>query len=624
MTENLTTIVGIDLGTTNSSIAVMDNGTPRLILVDGQPLLPSVVGVGADGSILVGQAARNQQLLYPERTISSIKRRMGESARVRLLDQEYSPEEISAMILRRLKSAGENHLGTELKRAVITVPAYFSDAQRSATKEAGEIAGFEVDRIINEPTAASLCYVDEQKRDHTFMVYDLGGGTFDVSIVRTSGEITEVLSSHGDTRLGGDDMDLLLMDHLRRRFEESHKLSLENDKRALARLCRAAEKAKIELSTESYVRISEEYLANIDGVGVHLDDELSRFDYQNLIESLIEKTKDSVQTALREADILSEDIDELILVGGATRTPLVSEMLFELTGKMPLTVINPDQAVALGAALQAARIAGQKPGRILVDVSPFSFGTSYFGLLNGLPSIYCYKPIIKRNCPLPNRQTEVFVTMQDGQRAIDVEVFQGESEDARNNIPIGQFMVDGLSRAASAGSPILFDLKLNLNGILEVEVTEKKTGLKKGITIENAFKKLSDSEIEQARQRLMALRWQDEEPGEVDDPEAERKHPVSNPGSDRESISDIDTSYDDSQDLLPDPPEDIPSDRHAAWTKAVSLIEKASRMSAGLPENDRNEVATVVDNLRACMVQGDFEALDSLSDELGDILFYLE
>lgn len=617
-------IVGIDLGTTNSSIAVVENGTPRLIPVDGQPLLPSVVGISSDGSILVGQAARNQQLIYPERTISSIKRRMGESSRVRLMDQEYSPEEISAMILRRLKQAAENQLRTELRRAVITVPAYFSDAQRSATKEAGEIAGFKVARIINEPTAASLCYMDERERDHTFMVYDLGGGTFDVSIVRSSGEITEVLSSHGDTALGGDDMDRLLMEHLKHRLEEAHKVSIEDDQRALARLSRAAEQAKIELSTESYVRISEEHLVNIDGIGLHLDEELGRYEYQQLIESLIEKTKDSVQTALREADMLSKDIDELILVGGATRTPLVSEMLYELTDKMPLTVINPDQAVAIGAALQAARIAGQKTGRILVDVSPFSFGTSYLGMHDGMPSPYCYKPIIRRNTPLPNRQTEVFATVHDGQEAVDVEVYQGESEDARNNILIGQFMVEGLSRTASAGSPILFELKLDLNGILEVEVTEKKTGLKKGITIENAFKKLSDSEIEQARQKLASLSWQDEDFFVVDGSQADQEQPIFAADSTEVSISCTDTASDDHHLQLPDPPEDIPSDQHAAWSKAVSLVEKAARMAPGLPSNDREEVQQVVENLRASMVKGDFEALNSLSDELGDILFYLE
>ena len=586
-------IVGIDLGTTNSTIAFVRDGRPHLVDVDGSPLLPSVVGLAPDGRLLVGRAARNQRHLYPERTIGSVKRRMGEDLRVPLGDDRYTPVEVSAIILRRLKAAAEAELGHGVHRAVITVPAYFSDAQRTATREAGEVAGFTVERILHEPTAASLTYVEGTERSGTFLVYDLGGGTFDVSIVRVQGDLTEVLASHGDTRLGGDDFDALLFDLLRRRFEEATGADLREDLRARARLTRAAEEAKIALSSQAFVQVTEEHLAEVDGVPRHLDTEVTRADYEDLIEPLLERTADSVATALREASLLARDLDQVILVGGATRTPRVAALLQERTGRAPHLDVDPDKAVALGAALHAARLAGEATGRILVDVTPFSFGTSYFGTLDGWPSNDCYKVILHRNTPLPCRQAELFYTVDVGQDAVDVTIFQGDAEDALDNLQIGRFLVDGLDPKARENSPIVFDLALDLNGILQVTVTEKHTGLRKHVVIEDAFRRLSPEELVAARLRVRAALGDDED-------EPTGPSPIGAP-----------------------PPDLGPEDR-AAWAGAVALTEKADRLRADLDGADRDEVDELTEALRDALDAADLDAIRVHSAELADVLFYLE
>ncbi len=597
-------VVGIDLGTTNSAIAVVRNGIPELIPVDGEPLLPSVVGLDPTGELRVGHTARNQATLFPERTVQSIKRQMGESEKVTLGDRSFTPVEISAILLRHLKEAAETHLKQPVTRAVITVPAYFSDAQRVATKEAGEIAGFTVERIINEPTAAALCYVvEESPKDTTFLVYDLGGGTFDVSIVRTRGQITEVLASHGDTELGGDDFDKLLQESLQKKLEQQHSISLETNPRAIARLSRAAEEAKITLSTESYVTVIEENIADKDGVGVHLKQELSRPEYEELILPLLEKTRTSIQTALQEADILLRDVDDILLVGGSTRTPLVGELIQQEMDKVPRQDINPDTAVVMGAALQGARIMG-KSAHILVDVSPFSFGTSYFGDLLGMPSPHCYKAIIHRNTPLPTRQTRLFCTMSDGQRAIDVDMFQGEHDDSRENLLLGNFMVEGLSRNAEAGSPILFELKLDLNGILEVAVIEKRTGLRKDVTIKDAFRKMSEEDIAKAQLRLSDLF--DEHTIDMEDKPVRPKKPK------KERVPGL------------QPPKAMTETQQEAWDKATTVVSKASALVESLDKMDREEVEELILILKKVMTSHDFDAIENFRRELTDVLFYLE
>ncbi|MBF0530459.1 MAG: Hsp70 family protein [Deltaproteobacteria bacterium] len=613
-------VIGIDLGTTNSEAAVVLDGRPELINIDGSPIMPSVVGLSPEGTLLVGQAAANQSLLYPERTIRSIKRQMGQEKTITLGDREFTPVEISAMILRRLKLAAENRLGSEVNRAVITVPAFFSDAQRTATKEAGEIAGFKVERIINEPTAASLCYLAANQADPTrpMMIYDLGGGTFDVSIVQSDGQVTEVLASHGDTHLGGDDFDRLLLAHLVDHFQTIHQVDPLSSLTAKARLIRAAESAKIKLSSEVYTRVSEEHLFESKGLPLHLDLELSLHDYEGLIRHLIDRTKDSIQFALKEAGLLARQLGQVILVGGASRTPLVSQVIFEQTAIMPRFDVDPDLAVAVGASLQAARIAGTYTGQVLVDVTPYSFGTSHLGFLNDLPSKHCYTAVIRRNPPIPTRQTQIFYTTAEGQEKVDVNIYQGENFDARRNLKIGRFMVTGLDTEAPEGSPLVFDMRLTLDGILECHVIEKHTGLKKSITIEDAFRKLSSADVAAARLKIdqafgvVEEDYDDDLQEELSEFSAELEEDEE-PDSERQDIF-----------IIPKAPTDLTEGQRSLWSKAVALLEKTSRLVPELSELDRNEVTEVTGNLCNALDARDFDQAETISDELADILFYLE
>ena len=378
-------IIGIDLGTTNSEVAVVRDGRPEILAIDGAKLLPSVVGLGDDGNLLVGQAARNQYSLYPERTIRSVKRRMGEDVHLSLGEQSYRPQEISALILKRLKQAAEQHLGESVGKAVITVPAYFSDAQRQATRDAGELAGLEVVRIINEPTAAALAYEADHQGSRTILVYDLGGGTFDVSVVRMTADITEVLASHGNNQLGGDDFDARLVEHVLTHLKTEHGIASLEDRSALARIQRACEAAKITLSDSPFARIEEEYLLEHQGQPLNLSLEISRSDYEDLIKSYIDETLEAVHTALKGAGLAVADLDEVLLVGGSTRTPLIQERLEQILGMQPRAEVDPDLCVAAGAAIQAAVISGQTVASVLVDVTPYTFGTSAFGARTSRP-----------------------------------------------------------------------------------------------------------------------------------------------------------------------------------------------------------------------------------------------
>ncbi|GMV42571.1 MAG: chaperone protein DnaK [Myxococcales bacterium] len=495
----MSAVVGIDLGTTNSLVCIHKDG-PVLVPVDGDTLVPSVVALGLDGEVVVGRAARNLWAAAPERVIRSAKRRMGEDVALPLGERTMSPVEVSALVLRRLKLAAEGALGAPVTRAVITVPAWFTDAQRTATREAGEVAGFTVERILNEPTAASLCYGDETD-DRTWLVYDLGGGTFDVSVVRASRGVTEVLASHGDTKLGGDDFDEALTAHLEKAFTEATGARVEG-LRARTRLLRAAEEAKIRLSTEPFVRVMEEALGDHDGVPRHLDVEVSRHDYERLIQPFLERTRRSVQTALRDAGVLAKDLDDVLLVGGSSRTPRVRQMLHDMLGREPRMDVDPDRAVALGAGLQAARVAGDRSARVLVDVTPYTFGTRVFGVLHGVPGPRVFHPIIRRNSALPARQTDVLYTIHPGQTRVEVDVLQGEDDDADQNLQVGNFRVEGLDPNAPEGSPVLFDFRLDLDGILTVTVTERATGLSKGVTIKDAFRTLTSEEQAAARERV--------------------------------------------------------------------------------------------------------------------------
>ena len=578
-------IVGIDLGTTNSEVAVVRDGRVEVIPVAGDVrILPSVVGIGDDGALLVGEAAKNQYVVHPQRTVRSIKRRMGEATRVAMGDKDYSPQEISAMILRRLKSIAGTHLGHDVAKAVITVPAFFSDAQRQATREAGEIAGLEVARIINEPTAAALAYESRHKGARKALVYDLGGGTFDVSVVNLENDVVEVLASHGNNRLGGDDFDRKIVDLALDHLKQAHGLDASESPAVMARLQRAAEAAKITLSDRPYASLAEEFLLEREGVPIHLSLEISRRDYEAMIKPYIDETLDAVHVALSGARLTLSSIDEILLVGGATRTPLVARRLEEELGLQPRGEVDPDLCVAMGAAIQAALIAGAQTRTVLIDVTPYTFGTSAVGELNGEPYPYCFVPLIRKNTPIPVSKSEVFYTMFDGQDKVDVTVYQGEDPDALNNIEIGRFTVEGL-RDAAAGNPIVLDFALDLNGILQVTAREKETGLEYSITIDNAIARFEQDKLDEARRRVQALFGEEPRAGA---PEGE---------SDRDS--------------------------RRLHVEARALVEKAERLLETAGAEDAEDLVDAIESVKDAL-SGDDTSLQAAMDSLADLLYYLE
>ncbi|MBI4602568.1 MAG: Hsp70 family protein [Planctomycetes bacterium] len=503
-------IIGIDLGTTNSEVAVVEDCQPRIITDGGDGILPSAVGLDMDGRLLVGEPALNQMLAAPERTVRSIKRRMGTADKVRLGDVEYTPQEISAVILRHLKERAERYLGAPVRKAVITVPAYFNDAQRQATREAGELAGLEVVRILHEPTAASLVYEAERCRGEAaigprkILVYDMGGGTFDVSIVEIHSGVIEVRASHGDTHLGGDDFDALLLDHVAERFLKERGVDLRSIPRARARTLRAVERAKRVLSSHPFVTVEEEFIAERDGVPLHLSVELRRDDYEAMIRPLIERSMGSVQTALHDAKLLTRDIDRIVLVGGATRTPLIQRELAARTGIEPHHEVDPDLCVALGAAAEAALIAGEDLHSVLVDITPHSMGVGCLDELDEELGPYLFSPVIPKGSTLPAARSEVYYTASDYQKVVEVCVYQGEERDVRRNTKLGTFRVEGLT-PVPAGNEIVIQFQLTLDGTLTAKATEKATGLSRQIVVDDALHSFTDEDRARARERLDRL-----------------------------------------------------------------------------------------------------------------------
>jgi molecular chaperone DnaK len=496
-------IVGIDLGTTYSAVAIVQDGQPRILPKGDQRIIPSVVGWSPQAGWLVGQPALNQYALDPDNTIRSIKRHMGSAERVTLGGREFTPQEISAFILRELKAVAEQNLGQPVNKAVITVPAYFTNAQRQATKEAGEIAGWEVVRIINEPTAAALAYGLDHEEDQLALVYDLGGGTFDVSLVEMNSGVVEVRASHGDTHLGGDDFDQILADHATKLFYKKHQISLKDNRVALARLNRAAEAAKIHLSDFSEAQLREEYLVEQQNVPRHLDEKVSRAEFEEMTEALLDKTITSMEHVFKDAELSTDDLDRVLLVGGATRMPAVWTLVANYTGLEPDAEINPDEAVALGAAVQAAIIAGQPVASILVDVTPYSLGIESATWLSGrvIPDIYSV--LIHRNTTVPVTKEEIFETMHPGQTKIHIKVYQGEHPIASSNTLLGDFMVEGLEAAAPgelATVNVRFDF--DVNGMLHVSATDRATGKQKEIGVHATQARLTPHEIAEARESL--------------------------------------------------------------------------------------------------------------------------
>ncbi|WP_373529006.1 Hsp70 family protein [Nostoc sp.] len=504
--------VGIDLGTTNSEVAIVENGQVRVLPgEDGDLILPSCVGFSDTGKLLVGREALRQYAAAPERTVKSIKRWMGTDHKTTLGDKEYLPHEVSAIILRALKQRAEDVLGETITQAVITVPAYFTDAQRQATKTAGEIAGLEVLQIINEPTAAALTYDLRSQETEKVVVYDLGGGTFDVSVVEITGEVTEVLASHGNNRLGGDDFDRLLQLHLADLFRKEHGVELPDDAGTQARLLRAAEQVKIDLSSHAFATVREAFLGSKGKTALHLETEVARADFEKLIRPLLTETLEAIDRALTDANLETEDIDRVILVGGSTRIPLVQEMIAEHLGQTPTDGIQPDLCVALGAALQAGVLVGESVDAILVDVIPHSLGIAaavptQMGIMPGYFSV-----IIPRNSVVPVSRSHVYSTLFDEQDAVEIEVFQGENAMAEENVPLGSFRVENLPLKPAGGIQVEVHFDFDLNGILTVTTTEKGKGQQGTLVVNNAgIHKLSSHELKQARADLESLFESDE------------------------------------------------------------------------------------------------------------------
>ena len=504
-------IIGIDLGTTNSCVAVMEGGKPTVIAnTEGIRTTPSIVAFTKNGERLVGEPAKRQAVTNADRTISSIKRHMGTDYKVDIDGKKYTPQEISAMILQKLKADAESYLGEKVTEAVITVPAYFNDAQRQATKDAGKIAGLEVKRIINEPTAAALAYGLDNEKEQKIMVYDLGGGTFDVSIIEIGDGVIEVLATNGDTRLGGDDFDNRVTQWMIDEFKKAEGIDLSGDKMALQRLKEAAEKAKKELSTATTTNINLPFItANAEGPK-HLDMNLTRAKFDELTSDLVERTAIPVQNALQDAGLSASELSKVLLVGGSTRMLAAQEKVKQLTGKEPSKTLNPDECVAIGAAIQGGKLAGDAGAGdiLLLDVTPLSLSIETMG---GVAT-----KLIERNTTIPTKKSQIFSTAADNQTAVDIHVVQGERQFARDNKTLGQFRLDGILPARRGVPQIEVTFDIDANGIVNVSAMDKGTGKEQHITITSGSN-MSDADIEKAVKEAAEFEAQDKKKKEAID-----------------------------------------------------------------------------------------------------------
>ncbi|MGC8834779.1 MAG: molecular chaperone DnaK [Armatimonadota bacterium] len=566
--------VGIDLGTTNSVVAVMEGGEPVVIPnAEGGRLTPSVVAFTKTGERLVGQQAKRQAILNPERTVISIKRHMGTNYRVNIDGKEYTPEEISAMILRKLKEDAEAYLGEKVDKAVITVPAYFNDAQRTATKNAGEIAGLQVLRIINEPTAASLAYGLDKKKNETILVFDLGGGTFDVSILDVGEGVFEVRATAGDTHLGGDDWDQRIVDYVADEFRKQTGVDLRKDRQAMQRLREAAEKAKIELSTLMQTNINLPFITATAEGPQHLDITLTRAKFEDLTKDLVERCKGPFERALADAKLTAADIDEIILVGGATRMPMIQELVRQLGGgKEPHKGVNPDEVVAIGAAIQAGVLSGEVRDVVLLDVTPLTLGIETLG---GVMT-----PLIERNTTIPTRKTEVFTTAEDGQTTVEIHVLQGERPMAAENKTLGRFQLTGIPPAPRGVPRIEVTFDIDANGILNVSARDAATGNEQKITITGSTN-LTKEEIDRMIREAEAHAEEDRRRRE----QVEMKN------------------------------------------KAEQLIYSTERtlreLGDKVPADEKSRVETAINNLKDAVNSGDVERIRVTMDELQQATFRL-
>ena len=504
-------IIGIDLGTTNSCVAVMEGGKATVVTnTEGSRTTPSVVAFTKSGERLVGEPAKRQAVTNADRTISSIKRHMGSDYRVEIDGKKYSPQEISAMILQKLKADAENYLGEKVTEAVITVPAYFNDAQRQATKDAGKIAGLDVKRIINEPTAAALAYGLDNDKEQKIMVYDLGGGTFDVSIIEIGDGVIEVLATNGDNRLGGDDFDKKVTDYMIEDFKKKEGIDLSNDKMALQRLREAAEKAKKELSSSTTTNINLPFITANETGPKHFEMDLTRAKFDELTHDLVERTVIPVQNALKDAGLTAADLSKVLLVGGSTRMPAVQDKVRQLTGHEPSKTLNPDECVALGASIQGGKLAGDAGAGdiLLLDVTPLSLSIETLG---GVAT-----KLIERNTTIPTKKSQVFSTAADNQTAVDIHVVQGERQFAKDNKSLGQFRLDGIPPARRGVPQIEVTFDIDANGIVNVSAKDLGTGQEQHITITSGSN-MSDSEIDKAVKEAAEYEAQDKKKKEAID-----------------------------------------------------------------------------------------------------------
>ena len=504
-------IIGIDLGTTNSCVGVMEGGQPVVVAnAEGARTTPSVVAFTKSGERLVGEPAKRQAVTNADKTISSIKRHMGTDYRVTIDDKKYSPQEISAMILQKLKTDAENYLGEKVTEAVITVPAYFNDAQRQATKDAGKIAGLEVKRIINEPTAAALAYGLDNEKEQKIMVYDLGGGTFDVSIIEIGDGVIEVLSTAGDNRLGGDDFDQKVADYMIAEFKKTEGVDLSADKMAMQRIKEAAEKAKKELSSATTTNINLPFISMNANGPLHFDMNLTRAKFDELTHDLVERTAEPVKRALSDAGLAPSELGQVLLVGGSTRIPSVQDKVKQLTGKEPSKTLNPDECVALGASVQGGKLAGDAGAGdiLLLDVTPLSLSIETMG---GIAT-----RLIERNTTIPTKKSQIFSTAADNQTAVDINVVQGERQFARDNKSLGQFRLDGIPPARRGVPQIEVTFDIDANGIVNVSAKDLGTGKEQHITI-TAGSNMSDDEIDKAVKEAAEYEAQDKKRKEAVD-----------------------------------------------------------------------------------------------------------